>query len=111
MSRALRKLIERQIEKARLQGQLDGLRGEGAPLPDRPEDALVDTADSVGFRIMAQAGVVPEEIEIKKALDAHHKRLATLQDEDARKTAMAELAQLEMRYNIAREARRKFMSK
>lgn len=111
MLRSLRELIERQIQRARAQGQLSDLEGEGKPLPVRPEEALVDSADAAGFRIMAQAGVVPEEIEIKKAMDAQTKRLADVQDADARKEAMAELARLEMHYNIAREARQKFMRK
>lgn len=111
MMRSFRQLIERQIRKAGLQGQLSGLEGEGKPLPARPEEALVDTADAAGFRIMAQAGVVPEEIEIKKALEAQRTHLATLRDAHMRKAAMAELARLEMRYNIAREARQRFMQK
>ncbi|MBY5934842.1 DUF1992 domain-containing protein [Tateyamaria omphalii] len=111
MSRGFRRLIERQIEKARVQGQLSGLEGEGKPLPARPEQAVVDPADAAGFRIMAQAGVVPEEIEIKRAMDAHRAHLATLRDESARKVAMKKLAQLELRYNIAREARKKFLQR
>lgn len=109
MTRGLRELIERQIQKARLDGQLDGLEGEGKPLPDRPEDALTDAGDAVGFRIMAQAGFVPEEIQIKQALTEQRALLARVTDPEARKEAMAELAQLELRYNIAREARQKFM--
>ena len=109
MMRSFRQLIERQIQKARTHGQLEGLVGEGKPLPDRSGDALGDPGDAAGFRIMAQAGVVPEEIEIKKAMAAQRAHLATLHDPDARKKAMAELARLELRYNIAREARQTFM--
>jgi len=109
MKRGLRELIERQIQKARRTGQLDRLEGEGKPLPNRPEEAFVDAGDAVGFRIMAQAGVVPEEIQIKQALDEQRALLARLTDANARKEAMAELARLELRYNIAREARQKFM--
>ena len=35
-------------------------------LPDRPGDAFVSAGDAVGFRIMAEAGVLPEEITLKK---------------------------------------------
>jgi hypothetical protein len=52
---------------------------------------------------------VPEEIELKKKMAAHHSHLATLAKGPERKEAMAELARLELRYNIAREARQKFM--
>ena len=35
-----------------------GLKGEGQPLPDRPGDAFISAGDAVGFRIMAEAGVM-----------------------------------------------------
>ena len=109
MLRSLRNLIERQIEKAKLEGQLDGLEGEGKPLPDRTGDAFVDAGEAAGFRMMAQAGVVPEEIEIKKQINEHRAHMAEITDPIKRKEAMAELARLDLRYNIAREARQKFM--
>ena len=58
----LSRLAERQILKTKLKGGLQGLEGEGKPLPDRTGDAFVSAGDAVGFRIMAQAGVLPEEI-------------------------------------------------
>ncbi len=105
----LSRLAERQIQKARLKGQLDHLSGEGKPLPERPGDAFISPGDAVGFRIMAEAGVLPEEITLKKQVAAQRAHLATLTDELARKAAMAELARLEMRQAIAEEARRKFL--
>ncbi len=105
----LSRLVERQVLKARAEGQLSGLEGEGAPLPDRPGDAFVSAADAAGFRIMAQAGVLPEEIVLKKQVLAARERLASLTDPAARKAALAEIARLEMRREIAAEARRKFL--
>ena len=105
----LSRLAERQMQKARLQGQLQGLKGEGKPLPDRPGDAFISPGDAVGFRIMAQAGVLPEEITLKKQVIAQRAHLATLTDPAARKAAMAELARLEMRQAIAEESRRRFL--
>ena len=52
----LSKLAEQRIQAARASGQLQGLTGEGQPLPDRPGDAFVSAGDAVGFRIMAEAG-------------------------------------------------------
>jgi len=105
----LSRLAERQIQKARLNGQLSGLEGEGKPLPDRPGDAFVSPGDAVGFRIMAEAGVLPEEITLKKQVAVQRKHLATLTDADQRKAAMTELARLEMLQTIAEEARRRFL--
>ena len=105
----LSRMAERQIQKARLKGDLQGLQGEGKPLPDRTGDAFVSPGDAVGFRIMAEAGVLPPEITLKKQAAAQRAHLATLTDDADRKTAMAELARLEMLQAIAEESRRKFL--
>ena len=76
----LSRMAERQIQRARLKGQLQGLEGEGKPLPDRPGDAFVSPGDAVGFRIMAEAGVLPEEITLKKRVAEQRKKLAALTD-------------------------------
>lgn len=106
---SLGKLIERQIKKAQAEGQLEGLEGEGQPLPDRSSEAQTDPALAAGHRIMAQAGVLPEEFSIKKELDAARKTYAAQTDPKERKVAMARIAELEMRYNMARDARRAFL--
>ncbi len=106
---SLGKLVERQIKKAQAEGQLEGLEGEGQPLPDRSSEAQTDPAVATGHRIMAQAGVLPEEFSIKKELDAARKTYASQSDADERKVTMAKIAELEMRYNMARDARRAFM--
>lgn len=97
------------MQAARLKGELLGLQGEGKPLPDRPGDAFISAGDAVGFRIMAEAGVLPEEIMLKKQAQAQREKLAGLTDAAARKAAMAELARLEMRQAMAEEARRAFL--
>lgn len=105
----LSRLAERQMQRARLRGDLQGLPGEGKPLRDRPGDAFVSAGDAIGFRIMAEAGVLPEEIILKKQAADQRAHLATLVNPEARKQAMSKLADLEMRQAIAEEARRRFM--
>ena len=83
----LNKRAEDQIARARAEGRLTGLAGEGAPLPDRTGDAFVSAGDAIGFRVMAEAGVLPEEI--------------TLTDPDERNSAVADPARLELRQAIA----------
>ncbi|MEY4982257.1 MAG: hypothetical protein RIR62_523 [Pseudomonadota bacterium] len=105
----LSRLAERQIQKARLKGDLQGLEGEGKPLPDRPGDAFISAGDAAGFRIMAQAGVLPEEIVLKKRVAAKLEELAKLTGDADRRRAMAELAELQMKQAMAEEARRRFL--
>jgi len=105
----LSRLAERQMQKARLKGELQGLQGEGKPLPDRTGDAFVSAGDAVGFRIMAEAGVLPEEIVLKKKAARLRDVLAGVTEPEQRKALMAELARVEMRQAMAEEARRSFL--
>ncbi|MGA0541565.1 DUF1992 domain-containing protein [Neotabrizicola sp. VNH66] len=105
----LSRLAERRMQAARAKGELQGLAGEGKPLPERPGDAFISAGDAVGFRIMAEAGVLPEEIVLKKAAAAQREVLAGLTDPEERRAAMAELARIEMRQAIAEESRRRFL--
>ena len=108
MFRALRSLIERQILKANAEGKLSRLEGEGKPLPDRSGEMQTDPGLAAGLRMMAEAGVTPEEFTLKKQLDAARLAYPDLGDPDDRKAAMARIAELEMRWHMARDARRAF---
>lgn len=100
---------ERQIAKATAEGALDHLPGAGKPLVDHPENAFVSASDAAGFRLMAAAGLLPQEITLKKAAAVQRAHLSTLTDPALRKAAMAKLAVIEMRQAIAEEARREFL--
>ena len=109
MSRWLDRLAERRMLKARAEGKLSGLAGEGKPLPNHPEAALVDPGLAVGYRIMAEHGALPEEVRLRKALAAAKAAYAAATTETAKRDAMAEIAELDMKLSIAVEARQKFM--
>ncbi|MBT8475637.1 MAG: DUF1992 domain-containing protein [Alphaproteobacteria bacterium] len=107
--RSLRHLTESQIRKAQAEGKLSGLEGEGKPLPDRPENAYIDSADAVGHRIMAEAGALPEEITLKRQLAVARADYAAAKGTTAEKPAMARISELKMKLAIAQDARRKFL--
>ena len=109
MSRSFRMLIEQQIKKAIAEGKLEGLEGHGKPLPDRTGEAFTDMATQVAVRIMAEAGALPEEFEIKKLLEPARQAYRAAETDEEKRLAMALIADLEQRYNVAVEARRRFM--
>ena len=109
MSGGRDKLVERQILKAQAEGKLSGLDGEGKPLPAHPEEAHVDPAEAAGFRIMAEAGAVPEEIALARAVEEAKAAYRAARGTDGEKAAMARVADLQMKHAIARDARRKFL--
>lgn len=108
MSRWTR-LTEQQIRRAEAEGKLSGLAGEGRPLPDRPGDAVLDAGEAVGVRMMAEAGALPEELRLKAQLDAVRAAWQATEEPAEKKRLMAQLADLQMRHEIARDARRKFL--
>lgn len=97
-------MIECQIQKAKTEGLLDGLKGEGRPLSGHSGGDIV----SAGYGMMAQAGVLPKEIVLKKAIEAQQLVLQETNQPGARKAEMRKLADLQMRLVIEQEARRKF---
>ncbi len=99
------KLAEHQIRKAEAEGQLDHLKGAGKPL--KPESG--ESADAAGFRIMAEAGVLPREIQLRKERDALLEQIRAAEDDAARKALQKTLAEVQLRLDIEQEARRKYM--
>lgn len=99
-----RDLTEHQIQKAKAEGQLENLKGEGKPLPRRHGGNIV----SAGMAIMAEAGVLPREIQLKKEADTLREELRLTSDPAIEKDLMRKLAGVEMRLGIEQEARRKF---
>ncbi|MFB2532705.1 DnaJ family domain-containing protein [Paracoccus sp. p4-l81] len=99
------KLAERQILRAQAEGKLDNLKGAGQPLAS----TTGDTAQDAGFRIMAEAGALPREIELRKAVAAQRATLAAAPPE-VRAAEAAKLADLELRLAIEAEARRRFQA-
>ncbi|NKX43190.1 DUF1992 domain-containing protein [Roseicyclus persicicus] len=109
MSSWFDRLAERRMLKARAEGKLSGLPGEGKPLPQHPEAALVDPGEAVGFRIMAEHGALPEEIVLRKQLAEAKAAYAAATGAEDRRSAMARIAELDMKLSIATEARRRFL--
>ena len=103
----LRHLTERLIGKAVEDGSLQGLAGEGKPLPQAEGGAFVDATEAAGFRIMAREGALPPEVALMKDAQALRRALAAEDDPDARKRLMARLADIEMRRAMRMEARRR----
>ena len=105
----LARLAERRMLAAQAEGKLSNLAGEGEPLPEHPEEAHIDPLEAVGFRIMHEAGFVPQELELGRLLEEAKEAWVAAYDPDERDRLMARIAELEMRRNMARETRLHFM--
>ena len=101
----LDRLAEGQIRKAQAEGQLNDLKCAGAPLPRNP---AAGEASAVGFRIMAEAGAVPEEVRLRREVTAQRQKLQNAGSSQQKREEMRKLADLELRLAIQEEARRKY---
>ncbi|WP_299358065.1 DUF1992 domain-containing protein [uncultured Paracoccus sp.] len=99
------RIAQRQIDAAVARGELTGLPGEGRPLdPER----LRESADDVLHRMMAEAGVVPAEIELAREIAAARAVLAQIEDPAERKRVQRQIAMSELKRAVAQDARRHF---
>lgn len=105
----LARLAERRMLAAVAEGKLSGLDGEGEPLPEHPEEAYIDPLEAVGFRIMHEAGFVPQELELARQLAEAKAAYVESYSQQEREEAMKRIADLEMRRNVARETRLNLM--
>lgn len=97
------RMAQRAIDKAAAEGKLSGLAGEGKPLdPER----LRESADDVLHRMMADGGFLPPEVAIAREIEAARAVLAQIEDEAERHALQRRIALMELKRNIAADARR-----
>lgn len=87
---------------------MQSLKGAGGPLA---ADLSGDVAANVGFRIIAEAGALPREIQLRKAIEEQRTVLQAAMGQSVEKPEMAKLAELQQRLAIEEEARRRFYGK
>ena len=103
MAHWFERIAQRAVDKAAAEGKLSGLAGEGRPLdPER----LRETAEDVLHRMMADTGFIPEEFRLRKEVEAKRAVLAQIDDAEERHALQRHISLLELRANIATDARR-----
>lgn len=83
----LERLAEQKIAEAQARGELDDLPGKGRPIPPEEDLHFVPPEMRMGFRILKNAGYIPEEILLLREIDDLLSLIDTggSQDESARK--------------------------
>ena len=100
------RIAQRAIDKAAAEGKLSGLAGEGRPLdPER----LRESADDVLHRMMADGGCLPQEVTLARDIEAKRAVLAQIEDEAERRALGRRIALMELKRNVAADARRRAM--
>ncbi|SHI63814.1 DUF1992 domain-containing protein [Wenxinia saemankumensis] len=105
--RFLARLTERLIDKAAEDGVFDHLPGAGKPLPEKTRDGAVDAAEEIGYRLMAENGAIPPEVQVMRDLAAARARLKACDDPEDRRRLMTEVSRIQLRHDMMMEQRRR----
>ncbi len=99
MKHPLEDLISAKIKEAEEAGMFDGLSGAGKPLAK-----VDDPANAYFNQIMRDNGAVPEFVRLSKELEAKRAELRGCSDRTERKMLLGQIAELEPRVALAKEA-------
>lgn len=98
-------LAEQQIQTAKSQGKLDNLKGQGKPLPARISYEKANPTEATGYRIMADNGVLPREVQLNAAVREAHRAYHSASTDDGKRAAMHLLSELQLRQAMEKDAR------
>ena len=98
----LTKIAEQRIREAMERGEFDNLPSQGKPLK---LDDLVGVPEPLrmGYKILKNAGVLPEEMQLKKALVSLKTLLDACYDETERRALQQKMNEKTLRYNMMME--------
>jgi hypothetical protein len=65
----LERIAEEKIREAAARGEFDNLPGAGQPLPDEDDLALVPPELRMAYRVMKNAGYIPDEVRLRREIE------------------------------------------
>ena len=93
MRRALEIIARERIDRAVDRGEFRGLPGEGKPI-DFSEEALVPKDQRMAYRVLKNAGMVPQGLRTRMQIQTLELRLQTVECEHTRAELVAQIALL-----------------
>ncbi len=96
-------IAEAKIREAMAEGEFDNLEGMGRPL--RSLDAYFATPEHLrlGYSILKNAGVLPEEIEMRREIASLQDRLKRCTDEAERESCRRLIEDRRLKYQLIME--------
>ncbi len=96
------KIAERKIREALADGAFKDLPGKGLPLsPD--EDGAVPSELKMAYKILKNAGVLPEELQVRKELLRLEDLIAICEDDGARREYKQKMTLMRLKLEILLE--------
>jgi hypothetical protein len=97
-------IAERRIREAMERGEFDNLPLKGKPLP--PDDLeRVPPELRMAYKILKNANVLPEEIELRKSIHSLQELIRACCDGEEEKRLIKQLNEKQLRFNILMEKR------
>jgi len=93
----IRMLAEEKIQEAARRGDFDNLPGAGKPLPPDEMDNVPEEL-RVGYKLLKNAGLLPEELQLRKEMVTLGDLLAVCKDDAERTRLQRELTTKRIRY-------------
>ncbi|MEQ6375673.1 DUF1992 domain-containing protein [Bacillaceae bacterium S4-13-56] len=98
-------IVEEKIKQAIRDGDFENLPGKGKPLKlDDMEGIPSDLR--VGYKIMKNAGMIPEEMQIKKEMITLEELIATCKDPEQKEEYHRKLNEKQLRFQLMMEKRK-----
>ncbi len=101
-----KRIAEKKIKEAIENNEFDDLEGFGKPV-DNSEYFSVPEEERIALHILKNAGVVPEELKIRKDINSLLRDIKDCPDADEKDKMKKELYMLYTQYELAMEQRRK----
>jgi hypothetical protein len=101
----LAKVAEQKILAAIARGELDNLSLQGQPIP-QDNDSLVPDELRMGYKILKNAGVLPEELQLKQELLRLQDLLDSCRQEVQRQQLRKTLTARQLQYDLLMDQRR-----
>lgn len=97
-------IAERRIREAMDRGEFDNLPGKGKPLPPDGLDAVPEDL-RLSYKILKNAGILPEELELRKSINNLTDLLHACVSERERTILRTNLNEKQLRYRMLMEQR------
>lgn len=100
------KLIEKMIKEAMAKGEFDNLPGRGQPIDlteyfSAPEDVRL------GHKLLKDANIIPEELELLREVEALKTELAASPDEEEKRRIRRAIDDRLLKYNLLKERQKR----
>ncbi len=97
-------IVEERIRESIKKGEFDGLPGAGKPLSHEDDTAVPDEL-RLGYKLLKNAGMLPEELQLRKELLTLEELLNCCKDEAERGKLREQLSVKKLRYELLMKGR------